>query len=215
MDKNTTQHKSEFQVSVVMPVHNGAEFIQKAIESVLIQEVSLELIVIDDGSTDKTAEIVKYMSDNIDQVKQSIDVESYMFPLKTADPEKIETELKKQKLAKLVAEAEEKEQEAGFGKSGQSDRAKKRHAKALKEQLEESMPAIATEEITEAVEKYNARQKAEREKRFTQITEKLNSTYKVIKYVHNEHNIGVAESRNKGVMMASAPWIAFLDADDW
>ena len=215
MDKNTTQHKSEFQVSVVMPVHNGAEFIQKAIESVLIQEVSLELIVIDDGSTDKTAEIVKYMSDNIDQVKQSIDVESYMFPLKTADPEKIETELKKQKLAKLVAEAEEKEQEAGFGQSGQSDRAKKRHAKALKEQLEESMPAIATEEITEAVEKYNARQKAEREKRFTQITEKLNSTYKVIKYVHNEHNIGAAESRNKGVMMASAPWIAFLDADDW
>ena len=215
MDKNATQNKPEFRVSVVMPVYNGAEFIQKAIESVLLQEVSLELIVIDDGSTDKTAEIVQYMSDNINQVKQSIDVESYMFPLKVADPEKIEADLKKQKLAKLLADAEEKEQAENPDQSEQSPRAQKRHKKALKQQLEQSMPAIEAEEIAQAVEKYNARQVAEREKRFAQITEKLHSTHKVIKYVRNEHNIGAAASRNKGVMMASAPWVAFLDADDW
>lgn len=39
-------------VSVIMPVHNGAAYIGKAIESALLQDVPLEVIVIDDGSTD-------------------------------------------------------------------------------------------------------------------------------------------------------------------
>ena len=41
-------------VSVVMPVYNGAAYIKKAVDSVYAQDVSLELLVIDDCSTDNT-----------------------------------------------------------------------------------------------------------------------------------------------------------------
>lgn len=43
-------------VSVIMPVYNGEKYIKKAVDSVFLQEVSLELLVIDDGSTDGTME---------------------------------------------------------------------------------------------------------------------------------------------------------------
>ena len=46
------------EVSVVMPVYNGEKYIRQAIESVFIQDVSLELLVIDDGSWDGTAGIL-------------------------------------------------------------------------------------------------------------------------------------------------------------
>lgn len=48
------------RVSVIMPAYNVAEFIGIAIDSVLAQTFSdLELIVVDDGSTDETASIVQ------------------------------------------------------------------------------------------------------------------------------------------------------------
>lgn len=45
-------------VSVVMPVYNGEKYIQEAVESVLNQQVPLELIIVDDGSTDRTEEVL-------------------------------------------------------------------------------------------------------------------------------------------------------------
>ena len=49
-------------VSVIMPVYNGEKYIGKAIESVLAQNVPIELLVIDDCSTDKTElTVMKYM----------------------------------------------------------------------------------------------------------------------------------------------------------
>ncbi len=54
----------EPQVSVCVPVYQGAEFIGRAIESVLAQSYeSFELVVRDNGSTDRTAEIVGSFDD--------------------------------------------------------------------------------------------------------------------------------------------------------
>ena len=44
-------------VSVVIPAHNAARFLRDAIDSVLDQEALLEVLVVDDGSTDDTATI--------------------------------------------------------------------------------------------------------------------------------------------------------------
>lgn len=45
-------------VSVIMPVYNGEKYIKKAVESVYEQRVPVELLVIDDGSTDRTEEVL-------------------------------------------------------------------------------------------------------------------------------------------------------------
>ena len=45
-------------ISVIMPVYNGEKYIKQAVESVFAQEVSLELLVIDDGSTDGTEKVL-------------------------------------------------------------------------------------------------------------------------------------------------------------
>lgn len=54
-----SHHAGEPLVSVIMPAHNAATHIAKAIQSVLNQSYrDIELIVVDDGSTDNTADIV-------------------------------------------------------------------------------------------------------------------------------------------------------------
>jgi succinoglycan biosynthesis protein ExoO len=46
-------------VTVILPVHNGESLLQRAIDSVLVQtEQQFELIVIDDGSTDNTWDVI-------------------------------------------------------------------------------------------------------------------------------------------------------------
>jgi glycosyltransferase involved in cell wall biosynthesis len=53
-------------VSVIVPVRNGEEFVADAIESVLDQaDVSAELIVVDDGSTDGTPDVLRRFAGRI------------------------------------------------------------------------------------------------------------------------------------------------------
>jgi len=59
-------------VSVILPVYNGSHRISKAIDSVLIQSVNLELIIIDDGSTDNIDLVIaKYDNENINYFKMA------------------------------------------------------------------------------------------------------------------------------------------------
>ena len=54
----------EVEVSVVMPAYNCADTIVQAIDSVLIQDVNLELLVINDGSPDRLDAVMEhYVSD--------------------------------------------------------------------------------------------------------------------------------------------------------
>lgn len=60
------------QASVVIPVYNRADLIRRAIDSVLNQRGSeVELIVIDDGSTDDTAKVLDSYGEEIAAVHQA------------------------------------------------------------------------------------------------------------------------------------------------
>src|SRR5215470_2710882 len=53
------------RVSVIIPVYNREAFVREAIESVLAQTfVDFELLVVDDGSTDATREVVGRIDDS-------------------------------------------------------------------------------------------------------------------------------------------------------
>jgi len=53
----------ELQVSVIVPVFNGAATLGDAIESIRAQDVSVEIIVVDDGSTDDTPRFIEALTD--------------------------------------------------------------------------------------------------------------------------------------------------------
>lgn len=58
-------------VSVIIPVYNGEKYLAEAIENVKNQHYQpLEIIVIDDGSTDNTAEIAAEFKDSIRYIYQ-------------------------------------------------------------------------------------------------------------------------------------------------
>ena len=53
-------------ISVIMPGYNGGSTIRQAVESVFCQNIPLELLVIDDGSTDQTSEVLSVYQDRPD-----------------------------------------------------------------------------------------------------------------------------------------------------
>lgn len=57
--------KNHPKVSVVLAVYNGADFLEEALKSILAQTMpDFELIIINDGSTDQTANIIKKFTDS-------------------------------------------------------------------------------------------------------------------------------------------------------
>ncbi len=58
-------------VSVIVPVHNGEAYLEQALESIRDQDYRpLEVIVIDDGSTDGTASIARRFSEDLHYLYQ-------------------------------------------------------------------------------------------------------------------------------------------------
>lgn len=52
-------------VSIIIPVFNVEKYIEKCIESVLVQDyIKLEIVIVDDGSTDNSIEVIKKYSDS-------------------------------------------------------------------------------------------------------------------------------------------------------
>ena len=59
-------------VSVVIPVYNGERFLREAVDSVLRQKYSpVEIIIIDDGSTDGTANVTRSLPEPVRYLRQS------------------------------------------------------------------------------------------------------------------------------------------------
>jgi glycosyltransferase involved in cell wall biosynthesis len=59
------------RVSVVIPTYNYARYVPEAVDSVLAQSFEeLEVIVVDDGSTDQTAEILRSFGEQIRNIRQ-------------------------------------------------------------------------------------------------------------------------------------------------
>src|SRR5689334_4952969 len=58
-------------VSVILPVYNGASFVCRAIETALLQTYShVEIIAVDDGSTDSSFEILARYGDRVQVIRQ-------------------------------------------------------------------------------------------------------------------------------------------------
>ena len=68
---NKMEDTSSIIISVVVPLYNKEESIDSAISSILAQDcrVSFEIVVIDDGSTDKSAEIVHQLAARHNNIK--------------------------------------------------------------------------------------------------------------------------------------------------
>jgi glycosyltransferase involved in cell wall biosynthesis len=56
-------------ISVIIPIYNTELYIQKAIESVLIQPEKVEIIIVDDGSTDKSLSICELLASEHSSIK--------------------------------------------------------------------------------------------------------------------------------------------------
>lgn len=63
------EHESEYTVSVIMPVFNGEEFLNRSMDSLLKQTLdNFEIVFINDGSTDNSLKILKEYEEKYDFV---------------------------------------------------------------------------------------------------------------------------------------------------
>ncbi len=71
MKSQKTSITTNISISVVIPAHNVEDFIRRSVNSVLAQKYTpLEIIVVDDGSTDGTATVVQSYGDAVRYLHQ-------------------------------------------------------------------------------------------------------------------------------------------------
>ena len=52
-------------LSITIPCYNSQDYMEKCIESLLVGGEEVEILVVDDGSSDRTAEIADAYAENI------------------------------------------------------------------------------------------------------------------------------------------------------
>ena len=76
----------ESLVSIIMPVFNGAKFLSSTIESILSQTYeNIELLILDDCSTDNSIEIIKSFNDKRIELLSPKFSRSYIISLRILD----------------------------------------------------------------------------------------------------------------------------------
>ena len=63
-------------VTFAIPCYNSAEYMEKAIESILVAGEDVEIIIVNDGSTDETAQIAKKYEEKYPTIVKAIDKEN-------------------------------------------------------------------------------------------------------------------------------------------
>jgi glycosyltransferase involved in cell wall biosynthesis len=62
---------NKLSVSIIIPVYNGARFLAEAIESIYRQYYEpIEIIIVDDGSTDETPNLIAHLGQDIHYIRQ-------------------------------------------------------------------------------------------------------------------------------------------------
>ncbi|MGX6995947.1 glycosyltransferase family 2 protein [Pediococcus acidilactici] len=63
------------KISIVIPVYNMENYIKRCLDSILIQDMTrVKIICVNDGSTDKSGEILKKYADNYENVVECINI---------------------------------------------------------------------------------------------------------------------------------------------
>ena len=58
------------KVSVIIPVYNAEKYVKDALESVMVQSLTeIEILAVDDGSTDRTGEILEDYSQKDERIR--------------------------------------------------------------------------------------------------------------------------------------------------
>lgn len=63
---------SNYKISIIIPIYNAENTLNRCLNSVINQSIgfkNIELILVDDMSTDNTKEVIKYYSDKYDNIK--------------------------------------------------------------------------------------------------------------------------------------------------
>jgi len=71
----------EIAVSIIIPNWNGDEILAECLDSILVhtQDIAFELIIIDNGSTDSSPEIIRQLAESDDRVKPIFNRENLFF----------------------------------------------------------------------------------------------------------------------------------------